>query len=327
MPDADDADRLNWALGWHRHYHARAWSAKNQVTTNTVSFRQPVRCGSAPAAGTAALPTPGLAAEWDEDVAVPIPLAIPAETRIRLNRSRTVNARISGGGRLAIQLLCKVCRTGDTALTGKDYTNMKNDTASSLDDQAELVSRAQNADEGAFGELMRRTSGSSLRLATSILKNHHLAEEEVQNAYLKAWCHIGQFQGESHFSTWMSRIVANQCLMHLRSLRFAKVISLDGATDVYGQTRSRDIADHRANAEALICGRGELVALSREIKKLPSRLRCALILRDVKELSTSEAAKTLGISAAALKSRLLRARVVLRQRLTVGTSQRQAVRV
>ena len=204
---------------------------------------------------------------------------------------------------------------------------MKNELAPLLADQAELVSRAQKADQGAFGELMRRTSAASLRLATSILKNHHLAEEEVQNAYLKAWRHIDQFHGESHFSTWMSRIVANQCLMHLRSLRYAKFISLDGATDGYGQKRSLDIADQRANAEARVCGRGEVVALSKEIEKLPARLRCAFILRDVKELSTSEAAKTLGISAAALKSRLLRARGVLRHRLTAGTGQRQAARV
>ncbi len=64
-------------------------------------------------------------------------------------------------------------------------------------DQAELVSRAQGADQWAFTELMRRTTGGSLRLATGMLKNHHLAEDEVQNAYFKAWQHIHQFQGGS----------------------------------------------------------------------------------------------------------------------------------
>ena len=192
---------------------------------------------------------------------------------------------------------------------------MNNEGLWAFIDQAELVSRAQRADHSAFAELMQRTTGASLRLATAMLKNHHLAEEEVQNAYFKAWQHIHQFQGGSLFSTWMSRIVVNQCLMHLRGLRRSKLISIESATDSHGNARQLDLADQEASAEARVCVQSLAVVLSREIGKLPARLRRAVVLRDMKELSTVEAAASLGISAAALKSRLLRARVELRRRM------------
>lgn len=116
-------------------------------------------------------------------------------------------------------------------------------------DQAELVSRAQGADQWAFAELMRRTTGASLRLATGMLKNHHLAEDEVQNAYFKVWQHIHQFQGGALFSTWMSRIVVNQCLMQLRRLRQSRLISIEGAVASDGGARPLDLADRGPNAE------------------------------------------------------------------------------
>ena len=204
---------------------------------------------------------------------------------------------------------------------------MMNQRLWAVTDQAELVSRAQRADHGAFAELMQRTAGVSLRLATSILRNHHLAEEEVRNAYFKAWQHISQFPGEVLFSTWLSRIVVNQCLMHLRRVRQSKIISIEGATDSRGNAHQLDLADHEANAEVRLYDQGQAVVLWREIGKLPAKLRNALVLRDVEELSTVEAAASLGISAGALKSRLLRARGELRRRLTSGPYlQRQPVR-
>lgn len=193
-------------------------------------------------------------------------------------------------------------------------------------DQAELVSRAQRADHGAFAELMQRTAGVSLRHATSILRNHNLAEDEVQNAYFKAWQHINQFDGGCLFSTWVSRIVVNQCLMHLRRVRQSKMISIEGAADSLGNVHQLDLADDEANAEVRLSDQGQTVVLYREIGKLPAKLRSALVLRDLHELSTVDAAASLGISVAALKSRLLRARGELRRRLTAGPYlQRQPV--
>lgn len=195
---------------------------------------------------------------------------------------------------------------------------MNQDVFLTFTDQAELISRVQRGDHGAFAELMQRNARASLRQATSILRNHSLAEEEVQNAYFKAWQHINQFHGGCLFSTWVSRIVVNQCLMHLRRVRRSKMISVEGPTDSLGNVHQFDLADHQASAEVRLIDQGQTVVLLREIGKLPAKLRSALVLRDIEELPLVEAAAKLGISVAALKSRLLRARGELRRRLTSG---------
>lgn len=188
----------------------------------------------------------------------------------------------------------------------------KSELASCADD--ELVLRAQQNDLEAFSELMRRTSPASLRLALSILRDRDEAEDEVQNSYLNAWRHVSRFQREAKFSTWMSRIVANQCLMRLRKLRSARFVYLDDAgpdEDV----RPMEVPDQRETPEAGFGGAEINSLLHREISKLPPLLKGVLVLRDVQELSTEEIAGQLGITASAVKSRLLRARAELRNRM------------
>src|SRR6478672_1459588 len=92
-----------------------------------------------------------------------------------------------------------------------------------------LVRSAQAGDEAAFAELTRRHYSSSLKLAVSILRDRQEAEDEVQNAYWKAYHHIGQFHLDAKFSTWMTRIVVNQCFMRLRQLRRARFLFIDDA--------------------------------------------------------------------------------------------------
>jgi RNA polymerase sigma-70 factor (ECF subfamily) len=181
----------------------------------------------------------------------------------------------------------------------------------------ELVIRAQQSDDAAFGELMRRTSASSLRLAMSILRDRQEAEDEVQNSYLNAWRHVGRFQREAKFSTWMSRIVANQCLMRLRKLRGpggSRFVYFDdaGSDD---ELRPMEVADQCATPEVSLSVKEFSGLLQQEIGRLPPLLKRVLVLRDVEELSTSEVAGRLGISPPAVKSRLLRARAELRNRL------------
>jgi len=148
----------------------------------------------------------------------------------------------------------------------------------------------------------------------SILRDRDQAEDELQNSYLKAWRHVDQFQRESRFSTWISRIVMNQCLMRLRTLRRASFVYLDDvAAD--GKIPCPEVTDPCWTPEDR-CGAHELsVVLQREIRRLPRILREVLVLRDVKELSTDEAASCLRITGAAVKTRLLRARLELRKRL------------
>ena len=181
----------------------------------------------------------------------------------------------------------------------------------------ELIALAQQRDEAAFTELMRRNSSSSFRLALSILKDTQDAEDEVQNSYLSAWRSIERFKGESRFATWMTRIVTNQCLMRLRSLRRSRLVSMDAdkTSGGHDQQPTMQLADPGESAEVKLGARELSQVVRREIAKLPPLLRDVLVLRDLDLLPTDEVALRLGISAAAVKSRALRARVELRDRM------------
>src|SRR5215831_7602834 len=92
----------------------------------------------------------------------------------------------------------------------------------------DLVSAARRNDRDAFGELIRRHHPACFRLAINILRNSAEAEEEVQNAYMRAYEHLDQFQGTAQFSSWLSRIVRNHCLMLLRIRARARMVYIDG---------------------------------------------------------------------------------------------------
>jgi RNA polymerase sigma-70 factor (ECF subfamily) len=178
----------------------------------------------------------------------------------------------------------------------------------------ELLTLAQARDQAAFEELMSRNSSASFKLALSILRDRQDAEDEVQNSYWNAWRCVGQFQRDSKFSTWISRIVVNQCLMRLRKARRASFLYVDeGAAN--GEVGTLQLSDVRPTPEAAL-GDSELTELMhREIGKLPPLLRNVLVMRDLQELSMGDVAQRLGITIVAAKSRLLRARAELRQRL------------
>jgi len=179
----------------------------------------------------------------------------------------------------------------------------------------ELIRLAQAGDHSAFSELTRRNYPVSLRLAFSILRDREEAEDEVQNAYWKAFRHLGQFHFDAKFSTWITRIVVNQCLMRLRSARRASWLYLDDAR--MGEERgSLDLTDPALTPEMQVGTRELSVLLQREIRRIPPLLRKVFELREVDELPMPEVAERLGISIAAAKSRLLRARAELRDRLT-----------
>lgn len=177
-----------------------------------------------------------------------------------------------------------------------------------------LVQLAQSGREDAFAELLRRNYSSSFKLALSILRDRQEAEDEVQNAYWKAFQHINQFQQDSKFSTWMTRIVVNQCLMRLRQTRRARFLFLDDT--LIGEDRATlELVDNGRSPEAQLGSTELRTLLNREIARIPPLLRNVFVLRDVKELPMPQVAERLGISVAAAKSRLLRARLELRSRL------------
>ncbi|MBX9600634.1 MAG: sigma-70 family RNA polymerase sigma factor [Bryobacteraceae bacterium] len=178
----------------------------------------------------------------------------------------------------------------------------------------ELVLKAQSGDHGAFAELIQRHQNSCLKLAVSILRDKQDAEDEVQNACWKAFEHIGQFNRDAKFSTWLTRIVVNQCLMKLRQARRARFLYLDDV-QVGEEVQTLELPDTTATPEVAV-GRSEVAeVLQKEINRIPPLLRNVFLLRDVQQLEMPVVAKKLGISVAAAKSRLLRARLELRTRM------------
>ncbi len=178
-----------------------------------------------------------------------------------------------------------------------------------------LVDMAQSQNDQAFAELIERHQNSCLKLALSILRDKSDAEDEVQNACWKAFQHLAQFNREAKFSTWLTRIVVNQCLMRLRQTKRAKLFYMDD-TQVGEDSVTLEFRDDNLNPEEAL-GKLEIAeAMKQEIERIPPLLRNVFLLRDVQELPMEEVAEQLGISIAAAKSRLLRARLELRTRMS-----------
>lgn len=182
-----------------------------------------------------------------------------------------------------------------------------------LTDEA-LVPAAQQGDNEALAELIQRHHSACSKIAFSILRDRQDAEDEVQNAFWKAFEHINQFQQDSKFSTWLTRIVVNQCLMRLRLARRARFLYID-ETSIGDGLATLELRDLAQTPEVKV-GQLEVARIFRsEIRRIPPLLRNVFVLRDVQQLPMQEVADRLGISVAAAKSRLLRARVELRQRM------------
>jgi RNA polymerase sigma-70 factor, ECF subfamily len=189
-------------------------------------------------------------------------------------------------------------------------------TANALDilSEDELVARARTGCPDAFTELMRRNSNATKKLAASVLRDVNEAEDAMQDAWSKAWQHVANFHGESKFSTWFTRIVLNQCLMRLRSARRRPVVQLEEASPDNDRP-AMQVVEQGPNPEALFASveMRDLVRL--EVSKMPPLLRDPLVLRDLDQLPIEKVATLLRVSVPAVKSRLLRARTELRQRL------------
>ncbi len=190
---------------------------------------------------------------------------------------------------------------------------MQNRTFTDVDDD-HLVSLCREGDQAAFGELVKRHQSPALKVALSIMRDRQDAEDEVQNAMWKAYEHIGQFNQDAKFSTWLTRIVVNQCLMRLRRSRRARFSFIDDV-QVGEDKVTLDLKDTRQTPEQDL-GRSEVAkVLYQEIGRTPPLLRRVFWLRDVEQRPMPEVAAELGISIAAAKSRLLRARAELKARM------------
>ena len=179
-----------------------------------------------------------------------------------------------------------------------------------------LVASARTGDVHAFETLVNKYDRQIFRIAQHITQNREDAQDVVQDAFLKAYEKLDQFQGNSKFYTWLVRIAVNESLMRLRKRRTGKMVSIDDDIETDEGSVPRDLADWSPNPEQNY-GQAELNEILRKtIQGLPHGFRIVFVLRDVDGLSTEETAETLGLSVPAVKSRLLRARLQLRERLS-----------
>lgn len=192
--------------------------------------------------------------------------------------------------------------------------NLANANAVPADNESELVAAAKAGDVSAFETLVSRYERKIYRLAQHITQNNEDAEDVSQEAFLKAFEHLGEFQGNSRFYTWLVRIAVNQALMKLRKRR-NKDVSLDEDIETEDNFIPREIEDWGPSPEDRYTQEELARILGQVIGELDPSFRLVFQLRDIDELSTEETAEALGISVPAVKSRLLRARLKLRDKL------------
>jgi len=179
-----------------------------------------------------------------------------------------------------------------------------------------LVEQVRGGDVSAYDTLVRKYDRQIFRIAQHITQNREDAEDVMQDAFLKAYEKLDQFQGNSKFYTWLVRIAVNESLMRLRKRRTGKMVSIDEDVETEEGSVPRDLADWAPDPEQNYTQSELGEILRKTIQGLPPGFRIVFVLRDVEGLSTEETAETLGLSVPAVKSRLLRARLQLRERLS-----------
>lgn len=180
-------------------------------------------------------------------------------------------------------------------------------------DLAELVAAAKAGDRPAFDKLVRATYVDTYTLARRLMGNEEDAKDVVQEAYLRAWRGVERFRGESSFSTWMYRITANVAYTQSAKKKRQATSSLDDVIDFVSVEPSEQ-GDEFLQQD-----------LQAALGRLPEKFRMVIVLKDIYDLPHDEIAQQLGISEAAAKVRLHRARKALRELLNEDGSQKNAV--
>jgi RNA polymerase sigma-70 factor (ECF subfamily) len=189
-------------------------------------------------------------------------------------------------------------------------------TVPESNDEGNLVAQAQAGDAAAFSELVKRYQRKIYRLAKHITQNDEDAEDVLQDTFMKAYEHLKGFHGQSKFYTWIVRIAVNESLMKLRKRKGDRFVSLDEPISTGEEEVKREIAVWEGNPEQQYSQEELQGILNEAVENLKPDFRTVFTLRDIEELSTEETAEALGISVPAVKSRLLRARLELREKLT-----------
>jgi RNA polymerase sigma-70 factor, ECF subfamily len=186
--------------------------------------------------------------------------------------------------------------------------------AGPIDDELQLVTAARAGDISSFESLVNRYERKIFRLGMNITGNREDAEDVMQEAFLKAYQHLPEFEGNSRFYTWLVRIAVNQALMKLRKRR-PNQVSLDEEIETGEDSFFRDVEDWGPSPAERFEQTQLHEILNSAISELDPSFRIVFQLRDIEEMSTEETADVLHLSVPAVKSRLLRARLKLRQKL------------
>jgi len=182
---------------------------------------------------------------------------------------------------------------------------------------AELVERLKTGDREAFGALLRRYQGKVYRLAMNMTRSPQDAEEVTQDVFLAVYRKIGDFDGRAAFSTWLYRVASNAALMKLRGRRSEPHLSIEEEGPAFAPDGhfARPVADWSELPEDRLLSAERRRVLEQAIDALPPDYKAVVVLRDVEGLSNQEVAEILGATVLAVKSRLHRARLALRERL------------
>ena len=180
-----------------------------------------------------------------------------------------------------------------------------------------LVDRIGTGDHAAFETLMRTYNGKLFRIARAILKDDGDAEDALQDAYLEAYRHLPEFRGASEPSTWLTRIVVNQALMRLRKeKRRSSIVPFRTGASTDPESPETQVPDMKSESPSAAAIRAETRRiLERRIDELPASFRTVFIMREVEDMGIHEIAECLSISAATVRTRLFRARALLRAAL------------
>lgn len=184
--------------------------------------------------------------------------------------------------------------------------------------EEELIQRVRNGERDLFYDLIQPYERRLYAAAFAILRNQADAEDAAQEAVLKAFKNIRQFRAEAKFSTWLIQITINEARMHKRKEHADRVEPIDTPMGDEGAYTPRDFADWREIPSEALERKEVREKLAGALASIGQIYREVFVLRDMEQLSIEETAKALGISTASVKTRLLRARLMLRDLLAPG---------
>ncbi len=200
-------------------------------------------------------------------------------------------------------------------------TAIGNPEQSAASRERELILAVQGGQRELFYELVRPYERRVYAAALAILRNEHDAEDASQEAMLKALAKIRQFRAEARFSTWLIQITVNEALMRRRRERTVVIEGIDDHEPDEGEYMPRDFADWREIPSEALERKEVRQHLAKALASLDRKYREVFVLRDMEHLNIQETAEALGISIASVKTRLLRARLMLRDLLAAGWEQ------